>query len=55
VAVTGDRPEYFAEYKIRKLRQIVDRGGIGVAKSATSAPVSATRFRSSGRVSRRLR
>ena len=32
VAVTGEGPEYFAEYKIRKLRQVVDRSGIGVAR-----------------------
>ena len=32
VAVTGERPEYFAEYKIRKLRQVVDRSGIGVSR-----------------------
>src|ERR1700741_479906 len=32
VAATGEGPEYFAEYKIRKLRQIADRGGIGVSQ-----------------------
>src|SRR3984893_17081302 len=32
VAVTGERPEYFAEYKIRKLRQVVDRSGIGASR-----------------------
>jgi SAM-dependent methyltransferase len=32
VAVTGEGPEYFAEYKIRKLRQAVDRNNIGVSR-----------------------
>jgi SAM-dependent methyltransferase len=32
VAVTGEGPEYFAEYKIRQLRQIVDREQIGVSR-----------------------
>ena len=32
VAVTGEGPEYFAEYKIRKLRQIVDREQMGVSR-----------------------
>jgi SAM-dependent methyltransferase len=32
VAVTGEGPEYFAEYKIRKLRQIVERSHIDVAQ-----------------------
>ena len=32
VAVTGEGPEYFAEYKIRKLRQAVDRNNIGVSE-----------------------
>jgi len=32
VAVTGERPAYFAEYKIRKLRQVVDRSGISVSR-----------------------
>ena len=32
VAVTGEGPEYFAAYKIRKLRQAVDRGGVAVSR-----------------------
>jgi SAM-dependent methyltransferase len=32
VAVTGESPEYFAEYKIRQLREIVDREQIGVLR-----------------------
>ena len=32
VAVTGEGPEYFAEYKIRKLRQAVDRSRISVSR-----------------------
>jgi SAM-dependent methyltransferase len=32
VAVTGESPEYFAEYKIRKLRQVVDRSNIRVSR-----------------------
>jgi len=32
VAVTGEGPEYFAEYKVRKLRQAVDRNNIGVSE-----------------------
>lgn len=32
VAVTGEGPEYFAEYKIRQLRAIVDREQIGVSR-----------------------
>jgi len=32
VAVTGEGPAYFAEYKIRKLRQVVDRSGISVSR-----------------------
>jgi SAM-dependent methyltransferase len=32
VAVTGEEPEYFAEYKIRKLRQAVDRSRISVSR-----------------------
>lgn len=32
VAVTGEGPEYFAEYKIRQLRQIVEREQIGVSR-----------------------
>ena len=32
VAVTGESPEYFAEYKIRQLREIVDREQIGVSR-----------------------
>ena len=55
VAVTGEGPEYFAEYKIRKLKQIVDRSRIALAESATSAPGSATRFPSFGRIFRTLR
>jgi SAM-dependent methyltransferase len=32
VAVTGEGPEYFAEYKIGKLKQIVERGSIDVSR-----------------------
>ena len=32
VAVTGEGPEYFAEYKIRKLRQIVDRSQLRASR-----------------------
>lgn len=32
VAVTGEGPEYFAEYKIRQLRAIVDREQISVSR-----------------------
>lgn len=32
VAVTGDGPEYFAEYKIRQLRQIIEREQVGVSR-----------------------
>jgi SAM-dependent methyltransferase len=32
VAVTGESPEYFAEYKIKKLRQVVDRSDISVSR-----------------------
>jgi SAM-dependent methyltransferase len=32
VAVTGEGPEYFAEYKIRQLRAIVEREQIGVSR-----------------------
>ncbi|MGY3449102.1 class I SAM-dependent methyltransferase [Bradyrhizobium sp. USDA 4353] len=32
VAVTGEGPEYFAEYKIRLLRRIVDRSGVDVSQ-----------------------
>lgn len=32
VAVTGESPEYFAEYKIKKLKQIVDRSNISVSR-----------------------
>ena len=32
VAVTGEGPEYFAEYKIRKLKQAVDRSSISVSR-----------------------
>lgn len=32
VAVTGEGPEYFAEYKIRRLKQIVDRRGINASR-----------------------
>jgi SAM-dependent methyltransferase len=32
VAVTGEGPEYFAEYKIRQLRQMVEREQIGVSR-----------------------
>ena len=32
VAVTGEGPEYFAEYKIKKLRQAVDGYRIGVSR-----------------------
>jgi SAM-dependent methyltransferase len=32
VAVTGEKPEYFAEYKIKKLRQVVDRSNIVVSR-----------------------
>jgi SAM-dependent methyltransferase len=32
VAVTGEGPEYFAEYKIRQLRQIVEREQIAVSR-----------------------
>ena len=32
VAVTGEGPEYFAEYKIRQLRQIVDHDRIEVSR-----------------------
>ena len=32
VAVTGESPEYFAEYKIRLLREIVEREQIGVSR-----------------------
>jgi SAM-dependent methyltransferase len=32
VAVTGEGPEYFAEYKIRKLREIVDRRQLRVSR-----------------------
>ena len=32
VAVTGESPEYFAEYKIRQLRQIVAREQVGVSR-----------------------
>jgi len=32
VAVTGESPEYFAEYKIKKLRQVVDRSNISVSR-----------------------
>jgi SAM-dependent methyltransferase len=32
VAVTGERPEYFAEYKIGKLKQIVESGNIDVSR-----------------------
>src|SRR5882757_2869188 len=32
VAVTGEGPAYFAEYKIRKLRQVVDRSRIRVSR-----------------------
>ena len=32
VAMTGEGPEYFAEYKIRKLRQAVDRNNISVSR-----------------------
>ena len=48
VAVTGESPEYFAEYKIRQLRQIVDaRAGRACRGSATLARGSAIPFRSS--------
>ncbi|UFZ02157.1 class I SAM-dependent methyltransferase [Bradyrhizobium ontarionense] len=32
IAVTGEGPEYFAEYKIERLRQIVDRNRIDVSQ-----------------------
>ena len=32
VAVTGEGPEYFAEYKINRLRAIVERGQISVSR-----------------------
>lgn len=32
IAVTGEGPEYFAEYKIRALREIVDRTGLDVKR-----------------------
>src|ERR1700719_3258171 len=32
VAVTGESPEYFAEYKVRKLKQIVEHSNIGVSR-----------------------
>ena len=32
VALTGEAPEYFAEYKIRRLREIVEREHIGVSR-----------------------
>jgi SAM-dependent methyltransferase len=32
IAVTGESPEYFAEYKIRQLRQIVERDEIAVSR-----------------------
>jgi SAM-dependent methyltransferase len=32
VAVTGEDPEYFAEYKIRELKRIVERLGIDVSR-----------------------
>jgi SAM-dependent methyltransferase len=32
VAITGEGPEYFAEYKIRQLRAIVDRDQIAVSR-----------------------
>jgi SAM-dependent methyltransferase len=32
VAVTGEKPEYFAEYKIRKLKRLVDRSRITAAR-----------------------
>jgi SAM-dependent methyltransferase len=32
VAVTGESPEYFAEYKIRALKRIVERNGIHVSR-----------------------
>jgi SAM-dependent methyltransferase len=32
VAVTGEGPEYFAEYKIRQLRKIVEREHVGVSR-----------------------
>lgn len=32
VAVTGESPEYFAEYKIGRLREIVDRQGVKVSR-----------------------
>jgi SAM-dependent methyltransferase len=32
IAVTGEGPEYFAEYKIKRLRQIVDRNQLEVSQ-----------------------
>jgi ubiquinone/menaquinone biosynthesis C-methylase UbiE len=32
VAITGESPEYFAEYKIRTLRQIVDHSDIDISR-----------------------
>jgi SAM-dependent methyltransferase len=32
VAVTGETPEYFAEYKIRQLKRILDRSDINVSR-----------------------
>jgi SAM-dependent methyltransferase len=32
VAVTGESPEYFAEYKIRKLKQILGRSNVSVSR-----------------------
>ena len=32
IAVTGEAPEYFAEYKIKKLRQVVDRSKITASR-----------------------
>src|SRR5258707_15705519 len=49
VAVTGENPEYFAEYKIKKLKQIVDRSNIRVSRICDFAPGLATRSRSFGR------
>ena len=47
VAVTGEGPEYFAEYKIRQLRQIVEREQIGVSRICDFGSGSAIPFRSS--------
>ena len=32
VTIAGERPEFFAEYKIKKLREIVDRSNISVSR-----------------------